>query len=255
MTQNLSVRELAEFVCRSGDLYSRSAGRRIDAADGVRAQEVLRERRKRTDSRYSSEFAFKKNFNLGYEDTTLSGRADGLMITDEESVIEEYKACGQFPSLPNKVDLGQLTIYGALLATQSDLSIITLRLVYVEVETFEEKLFSYKLSGLELKKMLALMLLCFDLRKKEHWQRTAKRYSWFAHKNFPHDNFRYGQRALAGRVYKASCAGERLLIESPTGSGKTVGTIYPVLKGMKQLDKIFYLTLSLIHISEPTRPY
>ena len=46
MSQNLSVRELAEFVCRSGDLYARAEGRRIDALDGIRAQEVLRERRK-----------------------------------------------------------------------------------------------------------------------------------------------------------------------------------------------------------------
>ena len=242
MSENLSVRDLAEFVCRSGDLYSRSDGRRIDALDGIRAQEVLRERRKNKHSQYSSEVAFKHDFNLGNQETTLSGRADGLILIDNGCVIEEYKACGKFPVKPNPVDVGQLMIYGAMLAMRSELSVAALNLVYVEADSFEEKCFSYELTNSELEQMLAFMLLCFDVRRKRHWHRTAQRHSWFVHKQFPYPDFRFGQRALAGRVYKASEAGERLLIESPTGSGKTMGTIYPSLKGMKPLEKLFYLT-------------
>ena len=242
MSQNLSVRELAEFVCRSGDLYSRAEGRRIDALDGIRAQEVLRERRKNKYTQYSSEVAFKHDFTLANEETTLSGRADGLLITQKGCVLEEYKACGKFPVQPNQVDVGQLMIYGAMLAMRSELSIASLKLIYVQADTFEEKCFSYEFDNSELKQILAFMLLCFDLRRRRHWHRTAERHSWLAHKKFPYPDFRFGQRALAGRVYEAVENGERLLIESPTGSGKTMGTIYPSLKGMKHLEKLFYLT-------------
>ena len=230
MSQNLSVRELAEFVCRSGDLYARAEGRRIDALDGIRAQEVLRERRKNKYTQYSSEVAFKNDFTLANEETTLSGRADGLLITQKGCVLEEYKACGKFPVQPNQVDVGQLMIYGAMLAMRSELSITALKLIYVEADTFEETCFSYEFDNSELKQILAFMLLCLDLRRRRHWHRTAERHSWLAHKKFPYPDFRFGQRALAGRVFKAVENGERLLIESPTGSGKTMGTIYPSLK-------------------------
>ena len=98
MSQKLSVRELAEFVCRSGDLYSRAEGRHIDALDGIRAQEVLRERRKNKYTQYSSEVAFKHDFTLANEETTLSGRADGLLITQKGCVLEEYKRAASFQS-------------------------------------------------------------------------------------------------------------------------------------------------------------
>ena len=76
MSQKLSVRELAEFVCRSGDLYARAEGRRIDALDGIRAQEVLRERRKNKYTQYSSEVAFKHDFTLSKrgDDSVREGR-------------------------------------------------------------------------------------------------------------------------------------------------------------------------------------
>ena len=159
MSQNLSVRELAEFVCRSGDLYARAEGRRIDALDGIRAQEVLRERLKSKYTQYSSEVAFKNDFTLANEETTLSGRADGLLITQKGCVLEEYKACGKFPVQPNLVDVGQLMIYGAMLALRSELSITALKLIYVEADTFEENCFSYELDNSELKQILAFMLL------------------------------------------------------------------------------------------------
>ena len=46
----------------------------------------------------------------------------------------------KFPVQPNQVDVGQLMIYGAMLAMRSELS-IALKLIYVEADTFEEKVF------------------------------------------------------------------------------------------------------------------
>ncbi|HEX3141408.1 MAG TPA: ATP-dependent DNA helicase, partial [Rhizobacter sp.] len=61
---------------------------------------------------------------------------------------------------------------------------------------------------------------------------------------FPYASFRSGQRALAEGVYKAAVAGRTLLAQAPTGIGKTVGTLFPLLKAMpgQSLDKIFFLT-------------
>jgi DNA excision repair protein ERCC-2 len=60
---------------------------------------------------------------------------------------------------------------------------------------------------------------------------------------FPFE-FHKGQRQLADAVYRAAARSECLLAQAPTGVGKTLGTLFPMLKalGEGKLDKIFYLT-------------
>ena len=61
---------------------------------------------------------------------------------------------------------------------------------------------------------------------------------------FPHERFRPGQRDLAEAVYQSASTGRCLLTEAPTGIGKTVGTLFPLLKAMpgQKLDKIFFFS-------------
>ena len=61
---------------------------------------------------------------------------------------------------------------------------------------------------------------------------------------FPRQAFRTGQRALAEAVYKAAANQRCLLAQAPTGIGKTVGTLFPLLRAMPLhgIDKVAYLT-------------
>jgi len=61
---------------------------------------------------------------------------------------------------------------------------------------------------------------------------------------FVHESFRTGQRELAESVYKAAATGRCLLAQAPTGIGKTIGTVFPMLKACpkKSLDKVYFLT-------------
>jgi DNA excision repair protein ERCC-2 len=47
---------------------------------------------------------------------------------------------------------------------------------------------------------------------------------------FPQKPFRPGQRELAGGVYRACMQSRPLLVQAPTGIGKTIGTVYPALR-------------------------
>src|SRR5690606_23298729 len=60
---------------------------------------------------------------------------------------------------------------------------------------------------------------------------------------FPHREFRQGQRQLAEAVYKAACTGTHLMAQAPTGIGKTLATLFPQLKAFpgQGLDKLFFL--------------
>jgi hypothetical protein len=61
---------------------------------------------------------------------------------------------------------------------------------------------------------------------------------------FPEDAFRAGQRELAEAVYRTAVHGRCLLAQAPTGIGKTVGTLFPMLRALplQGIDKLAYLT-------------
>jgi len=61
---------------------------------------------------------------------------------------------------------------------------------------------------------------------------------------FPYLGFRKGQRDLAEAVYKIVKHQRILFARAPTGTGKTMATLFPAIKamGMGQTDKLFYLT-------------
>jgi DNA excision repair protein ERCC-2 len=49
---------------------------------------------------------------------------------------------------------------------------------------------------------------------------------------FPQMPFRPGQRDMAAGVYRACVQSRPLLVQAPTGIGKTLGTVFPALKAM-----------------------
>lgn len=71
---------------------------------------------------------------------------------------------------------------------------------------------------------------------------------------FPFSEYRAGQRELAVAVYKTILTEQRLFVEAPTGTGKTISTLFPSIKaiGEAKMERIFYLTAkqSTQHVAE-----
>jgi DNA excision repair protein ERCC-2 len=60
---------------------------------------------------------------------------------------------------------------------------------------------------------------------------------------FPHPRFRPGQREMAAAVARAAAQGEHLLVEAPTGIGKTAAALYPLLvSALTTHRRLFVLT-------------
>ena len=80
----------------------------------------------------------------------------------------------------------------------------------------------------------------------------VKRTQSLAALQFPFAQYRPGQRAMAGEIYRACRAGKtadckggtRLFCQAPTGIGKTMSALFPALKAMGEGngEKLFYLT-------------
>src|SRR5690606_27078820 len=75
-------------------------------------------------------------------------------------------------------------------------------------------------------------------------RRCAERAQGLQALGFPSPHFRQGQRQLAETLYKAVSTGRCLMAQASTGIGKTLGTLFPLLKAMvpQQLDKLYFLT-------------
>jgi DNA excision repair protein ERCC-2 len=72
----------------------------------------------------------------------------------------------------------------------------------------------------------------------------AQRDRWLSELDWPLEDYRPGQHALAAAVYRSARDATLLRIQAPTGLGKTLGTIFPALRAMPDsgVDRLFYLT-------------
>ncbi len=79
------------------------------------------------------------------------------------------------------------------------------------------------------------------------YQWRCKRQALIQKLEFPFD-YREGQKELAADVYRTIYRRKNLFIQAPTGTGKTMSTIYPSVRAVGEglAEKIFYLTAKSI---------
>ncbi len=244
----IAVRNLAAFLFKAGDLYPVRSGKQVDAEQGIRMQQRVQASRREELPGYRAEVVVGRKVELAGRPRRISGRIDGLYTENGRLVLEEFKCCGVFPDEPDPVDMGQLYLYGCLraaddeqTATQADQE-ICLRLIYVQVDTADEMLFETRISVARACADLAMLLLCVDVRLARHRDRTYQRRNWAEQLEFPMPEFRTAQQALARRSYQTLAVGDDLLLEAPTGSGKTLGVLFPAVKAQTDNEQIFFLT-------------
>ena len=240
---NLSVRQLAEFVCRSGDLYAQRTSKPVEPEAGLRAQQHIQRGRREQHETYQHEVSVLCEFDLAGASRSLRGRIDGCYRHASGWVVEEFKCVATPPDQPDAVDWGQALIYAAMWSHQQNLdAYIDIHLIYIEAETLREHPFRQRVSTAAAQAWLALMLLCVAVRWRRHCWSVMRRETFSAALSFPLPQFRRGQQALARRVYQAVRDRENLLLEAPTGSGKSLGVLFPAVKSLRNHQQLFFLT-------------
>ena len=242
---SIAVRELCEFTAKKGDLDLRFTPS-PSAEQGRQGHHLIGSRR---GAGYETELSLEGVFQQGNFELRVRGRADGY--NGAAHLLEEFKTCIGDPQKikANHVALhwAQLKIYGWLKCSQMHSDSITLGLVYLDVlsqkETTSPQLFSAQILRHHFDEQCQQFL---DFAKAQALHRSARNASLMSLK-FAHSEFRAGQRELAKSVYRTamnSVGGATLLAQAPTGIGKTMGVIFPLLKAMpeKNIDKVFYLT-------------
>ncbi|MBD8121266.1 ATP-dependent DNA helicase [Pseudomonas lutea] len=234
----MAVRELCEFTAKAGDLDLRFTPSPT-AQEGIVGHRTVAARR---GPGYQSEVALSGVFH----ELTIRGRADGYDA--ELNQLEEVKTYrGDLASLPanhRQLHWAQVKVYGWLLCQQMQLTEVNLALVYFNIISEHETLVQQRFTAPELQAFFEAQAGIFlSWARQELAHREARDHGLSALK-FPHPDFRTGQRALAESVYKAVSTGRCLMAQAPTGIGKTIGTVFPMLKAAptRKLDKVFFLT-------------
>ncbi len=255
----LSVRQLVEFIFKSGDIDNRHGTKREQAMmEGTKIHKKLQ---KMMGSSYESEVTLKCSVPVYAEDDeerltpryviNIEGRADGIYeIEGEEAVgIDEIK--GMYAdvmkfSKPQYVHKAQAMCYGYIRSYESKCDVYV-QVRYANFDTEQVNIFTEKFTHQELADWFNDLILeyrkwCdFYLAHRNAFIETALKCE------FPYP-YREGQRKLVVSAYRALGQEKRLFIQASTGIGKTIATIFPAVRAMGEgkAERIFYLTAKTI---------
>ncbi|AEG93171.1 ATP-dependent DNA helicase [Ramlibacter tataouinensis] len=237
MKYGIAVRTLCEFTARQGDLDLRFTPSPT-AQQGIAGHQQVAARRR---AGYQSEIALQADFGP----LTVRGRADGWDPALQQ--LEEIKThrgdLARQPANHRHLHWAQLKVYGWLLCQARGLAEVRLALVYYDIASGRETVLAEVHGADSLRVFFEEQCGRFLAWAEQELAHRQARDAALAALAFPHADFRPGQRMLAEAVWRAAASGRCLLAQAPTGIGKTVGTLFPLLKACpgQRLDQVFYL--------------
>jgi DNA excision repair protein ERCC-2 len=233
----VAVRALCDFTAKHGDLDLRFTPS-PSAQEGIAGHALVASRR---GEGYQSEVSLEGE----YKTLRVRGRADGYdPALNQLEEVKTYR--GDLHAIPdNRRNLhwAQARIYGWLLCKDKGLEGINLSLVYFDISSLQETPLTEHFSAASLKEYFETACERFLLWAGQEMAHRLARDAALTALRFPHVGFRRGQRELAEAVYKTVSAGKCLMAQATTGIGKTIGTVFPLLKATpgQKLDKLFFL--------------
>ncbi|PKM51476.1 MAG: ATP-dependent helicase [Firmicutes bacterium HGW-Firmicutes-7] len=243
----ISVRELIEYVLRTGDINAVFlSSKRM--SDGVKAHQRFQ---KQTKEDYEEEVTISLETECDETKILLSGRIDGVVHREGQIVIDEIKSTSRNLDdieIGNSLHWAQVWMYAYMYAIKYDLKEIGTRLTYIELETYKIKQFEHMKTISELHKFFEEVLKKYIIwaEKLNDFKELSR--STINKIEFPFGHFRKGQKKLMAAVYKTIESKKVLFSRAPTGIGKTVATLFPAIKalGNEKCEKVFYLTAKTI---------
>ncbi|MET0951188.1 MAG: DEAD/DEAH box helicase, partial [Pseudomonas sp.] len=238
MSYSIAVRALCEFTAKVGDLDLRFTPSPT-ALEGIVGHRTVASRR---NDEYQNEVALEGQ----YQTLKVKGRADGY--DPAQNCLEEVKTyrgdLNKQPANHRQLHWAQVKVYGWLMCQKLKLARINLALVYFDIVSEKETCLVEAFSAEVLKAFFEHNCQLFLYWAEQEMAHREARNGAAQRLAFPHADFRPGQRHLAESVFKAVSTGRCLMAQAPTGIGKTLGTLFPMLKALapQQLDKVFFLT-------------
>lgn len=247
----ISVRNLVEFILRSGDIDNRRS-RAMQAEAMQEGSRIHRKIQRRMGASYHAEVPLKIEIPRKNYQFVIEGRADGI-IKEEMITIDEIKGIYMDLSYleePVGVHLAQAKCYAYMYAQQESFAPdvkMGVQMTYCNLDTEEIRRFVKQYTVRELENWFLGIVAEYEKWADFQYQWRCKRQASIQKLEFPFD-YREGQKELAADVYRTIYRRKNLFIQAPTGTGKTMSTIYPSVRAVGEglAEKIFYLTAKSI---------
>ena len=244
----ISIRNLVEFIMRHGSIDNRYTSS-IKAIEGIRGHQRVQ---KSYGDNYTAEVPLK--YTLTYEDLEImvEGRADGILIEEDKTIIDEIKTTTKDLLLidenTNPLHWAQAKCYGYIYSMQNELDNIDIQITYYNIDTKSTRILRQSYTLKELEEFFFWLIDEYKSWAQLESDWVNKRNESIKKLKFPFENYRPGQRELAVRVYKSITDSKKCFAQAPTGTGKTISTLFPAIKAMGEdkTSKIFYLTAKTI---------
>ena len=258
----LSVGELVSQTARGGDIHFRFSGR-SNAVDGIKGHQQVQKSRPEG---YLAEYEVVQTYEREKCTLKISGRADGIQLVESGLLVEEIKttraAIELIPAQVQSMHFAQARIYAAMLLqteAQSGLADevreklqrnisaddpVIVRLCYLDLADNQQYRIDESWTCQDLQSYLDGLLNQYMMFYARSMDWAARRNESVVATSFPYPDFRPGQRDMAVSVYKTLRQESQLVMQAPTGIGKTIASLFPAIKSMPELgyEKIFFLS-------------
>ena len=228
----LSVREFAIPSPRSGSIESYS-GLSASLEDGQEIHQRIQRERLSESQLYSAEVAFTHTFEYHGYSFEVSGRADGV-LTKSPTEIEEIKSTFHLKKLRDRLHPHhpyslQVRTYGYFHWLQTG-EVPELSILLVSSRNGETETYPVPLDLTDYQQWLEKRLSELSTLARKKVQQIEKRGKQASHLQFPFASPRRGQKELILAIEEGFSDKKRLLLQAPTGLGKTIGVMYPTLR-------------------------
>ncbi len=242
-TIDMSVRSLCALVAKGGDL---DASRSVSVEALANGTKVHTKLQREAGGYYNAEVTLTNTTLCDGIYFSVSGRADGVIRTPDGVIVDEIKCVRpyEFYLPPKEAHMAQLKCYAYFLAVRDELDTVKGRITYYNVETEKIKYFNYTFSVAQLREYYLSLLTAAVPFARVAAARELDVLPSAASAVFPYTELREGQEMMIRECYGAIKRGQKLFVEAPTGTGKTISSLFPAVRalGEKKADKIFYLT-------------
>lgn len=244
----IPVRPLVEYVYRTGSIES---GFRVAQSmqEGTRIHKQIQQG---YDEHGEKEVHLK--IEIPFRDLVfrIEGRCDG-MWTDEQGLltVDEIKSTSisaEDIGDGREVHWAQAQMYGHILAEQRELEQVRVQLTYVHKSSGRETKLERIRTRQELHDFAMDTLAKYAPYAEMLAEHRRRRNASIEGLPFPFSGYRSGQRQFAGAVYKTVGEKVNLFAEAPTGTGKTISTLFPVIKsiGSERAERLMYVTAKTV---------
>lgn len=242
---NITVSELVYISCRKKEPFSKFDKLLIDSSDFAvsvaKREDEVHGRIYYSDINLVCSYKINEDIVELNSKTCISSENDSFAIDVVKSVRYPIKYIGD-EVFDYWLTEGKINAF--IFAKKRKLSSVTVRVSLFNTETLfrKNKIVTYTVDELEsfFKFTLSEFYKYFSLILHHVKRRNASESGL----TFPFRQLRDGQKEIAKEIFSAIKNKQNVIINAPTGIGKTVSTLYPALKaqGKGLCNKIFYLT-------------